>query len=401
MDDDRQILTRLYWWSFAARVLAGLLAWYLTVYVKMPFLEDGLFYDEWSVDIAKEWLAGDSSPALQYAREKKWPWPLMVFIASIYYLTGGERMTPLVIILYSLLTAWTPVLTYRIGIQLGAPERGARLGAWLVVFSPAFAFWSGGLYKEGMILVALNLGIYHLLCLQERWSLLSIVLLVLSVLALYGLRFYLALIVVVIFLMGLLLGRFRSPDPDETVRILLRQMALATVFVLGLVAAGFTDQAKEMLPGDLAEGLEDMTVRRKDLAESAESGFGAEVSIRTPAEAIQQLPFGWLYFMTAPWLWQFGSLRQSLTIPETLVWVLLTIPIVVGIREGLRRNMPGTFSLLVAIVAISCFYALWVSNIGTVYRLRIQVWILLAVFAGWGWVVMRGEEEMDEDYLDG
>ena len=32
-------------------------------------------------------------------------------------------------------------------------------------------------------------------------------------------------------------------------------------------------------------------------------------------------PVGLLYFLTVPFPWQFGGLRQNFTIPETFVWV--------------------------------------------------------------------------------
>jgi hypothetical protein len=388
MKSEGQFLTRLYWWSYAVRAATGLVGWYCTIYLNLNLIEDAGFYNSLAASIAKEWLSGESSPTLTESIAQRRPWSLLVFIASIYWLNGGEQFTPLAILAYALVTAWAPVLTYRIGLQVGAPERGARFAAWLVVWSPAFAFWSGALYKEGFILVALNLGIYHLLRLQDRFSLWSIALLVFSILALYSLRFYLALILGGVFLLGLLLGRTPSRDAAAAVGVLFRQLLIAAVFIFVLVATGFTETMQRLLPSDLSEGLEKMATSRADLAASSGSGFGNEVRIRTPLDAAMNLAPCWVYFMTAPWPWQFGSLRQSITVPETLAWVLLTVPMLHGIRAGLRKNMPGTISLLVAILAISCFYSLWIGNVGTVYRMRIQVWILLAVFAGWGWVEM-------------
>ena len=48
-------------------------------------------------------------------------------------------------------------------------------------------------------------------------------------------------------------------------------------------------------------------------------------------------------------------------------------------RLGQRRI------LIVASVAICCFFGLTASNIGIVYRMRVQVWLLWAVFIGSGW----------------
>ena len=37
---------------------------------------------------------------------------------------------------------------------MGLSRSGANFAGSLVAFSPAFAFWSGGFYKEGFILLA-------------------------------------------------------------------------------------------------------------------------------------------------------------------------------------------------------------------------------------------------------
>jgi hypothetical protein len=48
----------------------------------------------------------------------------------------------------------------------------------LVVFSPAFAFWGGALFKDGLIFLVLNLLVYNILRLQTgmRWKSLLIAL---------------------------------------------------------------------------------------------------------------------------------------------------------------------------------------------------------------------------------
>ena len=70
------------------------------------------------------------------------PWLFVGLIACLYCLMGGLRLVPVLLGLYCFLTAWTPVLVYRITRQLGAPTEGARIAGWLTAVSPAFAFWS-------------------------------------------------------------------------------------------------------------------------------------------------------------------------------------------------------------------------------------------------------------------
>ncbi len=378
---------RLYWWSFGLRFLIGMTGWLMTLMTDIPFLQDAMHYQDLGSGVANSWLAGESSPWLESAmRQGHQPWLIVVLLAVCFYAAGGAKVTPFALFIYCLLTAWAPVLTERIGLQLGVPRKGARFGGWLVALSPAFAFWAGALYKEGLILVVLNLALYQILLLQERWRPWSFVIVLGCIPTMFALRFYLAIILGLVFVLGLLLGRSRTSEVGADV--LVRQIALAVVFIVALVAVGFTDRARDMLPADLAGGLDQMQTSRNDLGE-APSGYLQGQSIRTPEDALTFLPVGLGYFLTVPWPWQTGGTRQNLAIPETAIWVLMYPLVLIGMREGLRKNFQGTILLIVTTVAISCFYALWIANVGTAYRLRVQVWVLWAVFAGWGWSVVQ------------
>jgi hypothetical protein len=382
-------LRRLYVASFALRFGAGMIALLLTYFdvFEARFLEDALHYEEQAAGVANDWLAGRSSPWLSEAIDGGFhAWGIVATIAVFYFITGGVRALPLLLAFYCLLTSWTPVLTYRIGRQLGAPAPAALAGAWLVAASPAFAFWSGALYKEGLILVVLSLAIYHTLVLQEtgRWQ--SLLIVVLCLPALFALRFYLAILIGGIFLLGMLLARSRTSGMEGWAVV--RQVVVALVFLAALVCVGFSEKMQRVMPESLEDGLERIQNSRRDLA-SYGSGFQQDADVSTVADAAQFLPIGLVYFLGAPFFWQFGSFRQNLVIPETLVWVLLYPFVFLGLKQVWRRHPQGAVLLILLSVAICCFYAIFAGNIGTAYRMRIQVWLLWAPLAGWGWYVWR------------
>src|SRR5262245_51974963 len=201
---------RLYLWSFSVRIFLGLAGWFLTRYVDIPLMQDALFYEEVAVAVANDWLTGESNAWLDAAmRDGRQPWLIVGLLAACYYLFSGASATPVAIGICSLITACAPVFTYQISTRIGAPRGGARAAGWLVALSPAFAFWSGALYKEGFILVALTLSVKHILLLQESWRPRSFVILILCLVAFFGLRFYLAMIMGLVLVLGLLLGRTR------------------------------------------------------------------------------------------------------------------------------------------------------------------------------------------------
>jgi hypothetical protein len=394
-------LRRLYWWSFTLRFSAGLAGWFITHYADLPLMQDALYYEEVAGAVADDWLAGRSSQWLESAVQRDGqPWLMVTLLAVFYFLASGARITPVVMGLYSLITAWAPVVIYHVGRRLGAPPSGARTAGWLVALSPAFAFWSGALYKEGLILVVFSLALYHTLLLQSAWRPVSLFILSLCIPALLGLRFYLALIMSVVLGCGLLLGRQTGRTGCAGPELLLRQALLVGCLALALVAVGFTVRAQATLPADLSEGLDRLQRSRDDLANQP-SGYLRGARVGTPAEAVEFLPVGLGYFLTVPWPWQLGSVRQNLVIPETAFWILLYPLMLIGVREGLKRNFQGTLLLLAATLAVCCLYALFVSNVGTAYRLRIQVWAIWAVFVGWGWASLRrpGNQPLSKNVL--
>src|SRR5262249_34072982 len=132
-----------------------------------------------------------------------------------------------------------------------------------------------------------------------------------------------------------------------------------------------------------------LDVRRAGSAKEAGSGYLQEVSIATPAEALQYLPLGVFYFLTVPFQWRPGALRQNLIIPENVFWLGLYPLIVLGIGRAMKSNRPGTLFLLMMTSGMCVIYALLAANVGTAYRMRSQVWLLWAPFAAWGWEVWR------------
>lgn len=378
--DDARNVRHLYVWSFGLRFGAGMLGWLLTVMAGMPFLEDAFLYEKMGAQIAQDWMAGHASEVLAQAIGTRGvPWLMAATIGGIYWLTGGLRIVPLLLAGYCALTAITPVLTYRIARHLGMPPRAALFSGRLVGFSPAFAFWSGALYKEGLVLLMLNLCFYCLLHLQQRptWHTTAGAFGALA--GIFGLRFYLAALMTGVALVGLALGRgSRHSFPAA-----LRQIFLVAAFSLLVVGSGLREKMAATLPSDLDEVLQTLDSSRQDLGAAA-SGFSAGISIVTPGQAAAYLPLGLGYFLFSPMPWQVGQFRQNMVIPETLAWVCFYPLMVWGVRRGLRANFQGILLLAIAAGAISCFYALFAGNIGTVYRMRIQLWLILAIFAGWG-----------------
>src|SRR5215471_607916 len=234
VDDERSAIRRLFFWAFIMRFGLGLTGWVLTRTTGIPFIEDASYYDVLGRQIAQDWLAGHSSAWLSLAiHDVRSFWLLPVVLAGFYWLSGGVQIIPLLVAFFCLITAWTPVVVYRIARRLGIPGSGAQFAGRLVAFSPAFAFWSGALYKEGLILLFLSIAFLQILRLQTEWRWRSLLLASGSLAGLFGLRFYVAALMSGVLCLGLILGRRRDPRQD-IVFVATRRLSLLTVFIATL-----------------------------------------------------------------------------------------------------------------------------------------------------------------------
>lgn len=387
-----RVARRIFIWAFLARAVVGIVAYLLTLYTSVPFLEDALWYEEEGYSVAQEWLSGrwgalDTLPhGVQMAK------PVVATIAGFYYVTGGTRALLLLLVAYGAVTAIIPVYVYWIGIELGAPERAARGAGWLVALSPAFVLFSGSLHKEGLVLLSMSVAAYHALRLQSRWQTRSFIALVLSLLVLFALRYYIAIVVCGAVALGLVSVRGAN-RPGVSTRItmpmLMRQGAIVVAFVGLMGTLGFQESADRPLEESPEGLLVQVDQYRRGLAMYGQSGYLPEADASTPQGAAEFAPVGLLYFLAAPFPWQTGSLRQNLVIPETVFWVLLYPLIAVGMARSFRVNRPGTVMLMAATGGMCIVYALMSGNIGIAYRMRTQVWLLWAPFAAWGWEAWR------------
>jgi hypothetical protein len=386
---ERRVLTRLYRWAFVVRVLVGFLAYALTMYAELPIVEDARFYEEMGYEVAQDWLSGkrvdfDTLPqGVQTARL------LVTAIAAFYFVMGGVRALPVLLVAYSAVTALVPVYVYRFARELQAPEGVARRAGWLVALSPAFVFWSGSLYKEGLTLLLLSVAAYHTLRLQSGWRGRSVSTLALCVVALWGVRFYLAILLALAVALSLLWGRMPGAGRSRGVPVFVRQAAVMSVFAVVIISVALTVRTEHVLLESDEGVLVNLDVRRAGSAREATSGYLQEASVATPGEALQYFPVGFLYFLTVPFPWQLGAFRQNLIVPENAFWLGLYPLVVIGIRRALKSNRPGTVFLLLVTAGMCVIYALLAANIGTAYRMRSQVWLFWAPFAAWGWEVWR------------
>ena len=290
------VLAQLYWWALFVRALVGLVAYVVALYAGVSVVEDAQFYEEIAHEIAQTWLSGgrvdfDTLPAgVQTARL------MVIAIAAFYYMLDGVRALPVLLVVYSAVTALVPGYVYRIARELQGSQAVARRAGWLVALSPAFVFWSGSLYKEGLALLFLSVAAYHTLQLQSGWRGRSVVILTLCVIGLWEVRFYLAILLALAVVLSLFLGRMPKAGESRGLPVFVRQAVVMSVFVAVIISVGISVRTEHVLLESNEGVLVNLDVRRAGSAREARSGYLQEASVATPEEALQYFPVGLFTF---------------------------------------------------------------------------------------------------------
>jgi hypothetical protein len=136
-----------------------------------------------------------------------------------------------------------------------------------------------------------------------------------------------------------------------------------------------------------------MQISRKDSAVSAESGFGKDVDVSTTKGALSTIPLGLLYLLFAPFPWQIVSLRQSITLPEMIIWWASFPLMILGLWFSVRYRLRMISPILIFTVMLSIAYSVVQGNVGTAYRQRAQLLVFYFIFVAVGFVLLWEKRE--------
>jgi hypothetical protein len=209
------------------------------------------------------------------------------------------------------------------------------------------------------------------------------------VFALYGLlsfRFY-------IFYMtaAAVCGAFVIGMRAQTTRSLLRQVAVVLAIGVGLTYMGVLRTADAQL--EVYGDLEAVQRSRADLVRSANTGFGQDVDVSTASGALSAVPLGLSYLLFAPFPWQLASLRQSITLPEMVVWWLSFPLLVIGIWFTVKYRLRQALPILLFTTMLTLAYSIFQGNVGTAYRQRSQILVFYFIFIAVGAVLLKERQE--------
>jgi hypothetical protein len=388
-----QFLVRLFALGVLIRVLLGTA---IFVFRGQEFFGgDALTYDFLGVAQLKAW-GGDA-----YFRQVMnnhlshnggTSWGMVYLVAAVYALVGRNALS--VQFVNAVLGAATAPIIYLCALHVFNNVRVARISALAVTFFPSLILWSSQGLKDGPIVFFLALSVLASLNLSRKFEAKHVLILIFSLFAVHSLRFYVFYMITVSVVGTTVLGTEKL-----TALSFVRQFAVILILGLAITYVGITRYATQL---EHYTNLERIQISRLDSARTGHTGFGVQNDVSTTEGALSTIPLGLVYLLFAPFPWQLASLRQSITLPEMLVWwasfPLLILGLLFSIKYRLRQISP----ILIFTVMLSLAYSVFQGNVGNAYRQRSQLLVFYFIFIAVGYVLVseKREESKRRQLLD-
>lgn len=309
----------------------------------------------------------------------------MFSMAGLIYLVVGRNMLAIQYF-NSVLGAATAPIIFLCAFELFKNRRVATVAGTAVAFYPSLVLWSSQGLKDGPIVFFLALSILATLRLGRKPTVLYGLVLALALFGVLAFRFY-----VFYMLLAAVIGAFIIGMRALTAQSMVRQFIVLIFLSLALMYFGVMRYASAQY--EKYGSLEKIQLSRLDLATSAQSGFGRDVDVSTTSGALSTIPLGLVYLLFAPFPWQLGSLRQSLTIPEMIIWWSSFPLLILGLWFSLKHRLRQMSSILIFTTMLTLAYSVFQGNVGTAYRQRAQLLVFYFIFVAVGAVLLKEKRE--------
>lgn len=309
----------------------------------------------------------------------------MIYMVAALYKVLGRNMLAVQFVNAVMGAATAPII-FLIAHNIFGNLRVARIASLFVAFFPSLVLWSSQGLKDGPIVFMLALAVLLTLRLGEKFSLKNAVLLAAVLAILTTFRFYLFFMIT-----AAIVGAFTIGMRQFTAISFIRQLLLVAGIGLALTYLGVIRTANVQF-GYFSD-LSVVQRSRLDLATSANTGFGEDIDVSTASGALQAVPTGILYLLFAPFPWQLQSLRQSITLPEMLVWWVSFPFLVTGFWFTFRHRLRQSFVIFIFTTMLTLAYSIFQGNVGTAYRQRAQILVFYFIFVAVGIVLLMEKWE--------
>ncbi|HEU4933176.1 MAG TPA: glycosyltransferase family 39 protein [Pyrinomonadaceae bacterium] len=346
---------------------------------------DANTYDIFGQSLVASWH-GDEYHAgkfLSFTQSGASAWGMLYMVAAVYEVIGRNMLA--IQLINAAIGASTAIVVYHVAQTLFSNTRVSKLAAVLVAFFPSLILWSSQALKDGMIILALALSILATLRLMEKITVGYVVVLIGALLALFSFRFYIFYMMTAAVAGSFFLGS-KAFSAHGFVQRFIAVAAIGLAFTWFGVLQGASVQFERYA------SLKMVQTSREDQA-AAGSGFMKDVDVQTTEGALTVIPIGLLYLMFAPFPWDFATLRQTITLPEMIVWWLAFPLLVLGLWYSIKHRLRQVSPIIIFTTMLTLAYSLFQGNVGTAYRQRSQLLVFYFIFVAVGAVILKERAE--------
>ena len=382
--EQRRFLLRLFLLAVLARIVVGSIIYLANL--QEFFGGDANTYHMFGESLNMSWH-GDKYHASRYAafiQSGVGAWGMLYVVAVVYEVLGGNMFA--VQLIMASVGASTAIVVYYVAQTLFNNTRVSKLAAILVAFFPSLILWSSQALKDGLIIMALALCILATLRLMEKITVPYVVLLGACLAALLSLRFYIFYMMAAAVAGSFVIG-LKSADPRSFIQ---RFVAIA---VIGIAFTWFGVIRFAATQFERYGNLQMVQLSRMDQARTAESGFAKDVDVGTTEGALSVIPVGLLYLLFAPFPWQLASLRQSIALPEMVIWWTAFPLLVLGLWYAVKHRLRQVAPIVLFTTMLTLAYSVFQGNVGTAYRQRSQLLVFYFIFVAVGAVLVKEKQE--------
>jgi hypothetical protein len=382
-NDEKTFLFRLFLVGLMARIV-------LAAVINMGHMEEFFGGDANTYDIfgrsLLQGLYGDDYHMQKYqgfVASGAGAWGMLYLVAGIYEVVGRNMLA--IQLVNASVGAATGVVVYHTAMALFNNLRVAKLAALLVTFFPSLILWSSQALKDGWIILALAVSILATLRLMEKVTVKWVLVITVSLLALLSLRFY-----IFYMMTAAVAGSFIMGMKSLSAQSFLQRFVAVAAIGLAFTWFGVLQYAGSQF--DRFANLQQIQMSRQDQAEAG-TGFGKDVDITTTEGALSVIPLGVVYLLFAPFPWQFTSLRQSITLPEMIVWWMAFPLLVLGMWYSIKHRLRQVAPIVIFTTMLTLVYSVFQGNVGTAYRQRSQLLVFYFIFVAVGGIIMKERAE--------
>ena len=381
--EQRTFLMRLFLIAIIVRVI---LATAIFVgHMEEFFGGDANTYDLFGQSLVASWH-GDVYHAgkfLSFTQSGASAWGMLYLVAVVYEVIGRNMLA--IQLINASVGAATAVVVYYVAQILFSNTRVSKLAAVLVAFFPSLILWSSQALKDGLIILALALSIFATLRLMDKIKVSYVLVLIGALLALFSLRFY-----IFYMMCAAVAGSFFLGSKAFSAQGFMQRFI--AVAAIGLAFTWFGVLQGASVQFERYANLKMVQTSREDQA-AAGSGFMKDVDVQTTEGALTVIPIGLLYLMFAPFPWDFATLRQTITLPEMVVWWLVFPLLVLGLWYTVKHRLRQVSPIIIFTTMLTLAYSLFQGNVGTAYRQRSQLLVFYFIFVAVGGIILKERAE--------